>query len=397
MHAPRLRALLLAVTVAFSLSVAPALAQPKKAKPLAEELTGEAKTKYANGVGLYRGGNYDAALGQFQEAYDISKNARVLYNVAICQRNMNRYVAAIATVKRELSEGGDKIPKDEVTEANAFINGLGQFVSTAEIKVSEPGAKVTVNNPGPGAAIELGTTPLAGPVPVETGTRTFTASKAGFTDATMTLLVKNKEPAVVDLKLVPLVKKSLVTIQIEGGGGSTIFIDDLDMGPGPFKGEVTVGRHKFAAKAQGFKEATQTAEVEDGKPLDLRLTLAKDRKESGLLISVSPAATITMDDKPIGTTRRWEGPVRAGKHIVTFTKDGYDKRVVEVFLEDDETRDINVQMDKSSGGWVPWTLATLAVIAGGTAAAFIVFRNQDQQPVIGTLDPGTTPATVRFP
>jgi hypothetical protein len=387
---------LVAVALAVSCAAAPALAQPKKGKPLGQELTGPARDKFEAGKALYAAGNYDSALGQFLEAYELSKNPRVLYNVAVCQRNMNRYVAAIDTFKRELSEGGDKLPKDEVTEVNQFIAGLAQFVSSAEIKVNEPGAKVTVNNPGPGAPIVLGTSPLSAPVPVETGTRTFTASKPGFVDATTTLLVKNKEPAIVDLKLVPLVKKSLVTITVEGGSGATIFIDDLDMGPGPFKGEVTVGRHKFAAKAQGYKDATQTVEVEEGKPLDLKLALAADRKEGGLLINVSPMATIDIDGKVVGTTRRWDGPVRAGRHVITLTREGYDRRVVEVHVDDDETRDINVTLDRSSGGWVPWTLATLAVIGGATAAAFIVFRSADQQPVVGTLDPGTTPAAFRF-
>jgi hypothetical protein len=56
------------MVLAFSCAATPALAQPKKGKPLREELTGDARAKYQNGAGLYQAGNFDAALGQFQEA-----------------------------------------------------------------------------------------------------------------------------------------------------------------------------------------------------------------------------------------------------------------------------------------------------------------------------------------
>ena len=47
---------LVLLSLAVALASAPALAQPKKGKPLAEELTGDARTKYTAGAGLYRAG-----------------------------------------------------------------------------------------------------------------------------------------------------------------------------------------------------------------------------------------------------------------------------------------------------------------------------------------------------
>lgn len=389
----------IAVALAFACATTPALAQPKKPKPVAEELTGDARTKWDDAKRLFDvARNYDAALVQYQQAYELSKNPRVLFSVGICQRNLNRYAAAVATFKKELAEGGDKLPKDEIADLNRFISGLEPFVSSAEIVVNEPGAKVVVNSPGPGAPIELGTSPLSGPVPVEIGTRTFTITKDKFDDAIVTVPVKKGEVAKLDVKLLPKIRKSLVTIDVEGGSGATVFIDDLDMGPGPFKGEVTVGRHRFTVKSPGFKPAEKTEEVEEGKPLPLKFSLAPDRKEAGLVINVTPVSgIIELDGRPLGNTRHWEGPVKSGRHIIEVRRDGYVTSKHEIFAADDETRDVNAKLDREKDtSWVPWTLGTLAVVAGATVAAFVVFRANDQSPVIGTLDPGTTPGTFRF-
>src|ERR1700733_6393409 len=72
---------------------APAAAQPRKPgravfappKPLSATLTGQAKADYDGGVLLYQDGDHATALQKFQHAYDVSKDPRLLWNVAACE------------------------------------------------------------------------------------------------------------------------------------------------------------------------------------------------------------------------------------------------------------------------------------------------------------------------
>src|SRR5687768_15510722 len=99
MPASRLRSSIAAITAVALLTSSFAFAQPKPAprKPLGEQLTGEAKKHFDAGVTLGTRKQWDAARTEFQAAWEGSKNPRVLFNVAIAERELGRYAAAIET------------------------------------------------------------------------------------------------------------------------------------------------------------------------------------------------------------------------------------------------------------------------------------------------------------
>src|SRR5882672_5796822 len=55
-------------------------------RPLAESLEGEAKRAYELGCLLYDNGDYAGALVRFESARKASADARLLWNVAVCQK-----------------------------------------------------------------------------------------------------------------------------------------------------------------------------------------------------------------------------------------------------------------------------------------------------------------------
>lgn len=382
----------------FAVSASPpVLAQPKapaaapKKGPLRDQLTGEARARFERASQVFKSGtNYSAAMALFTEAYDLSKNPRVLFNVAICERHLNLYARAVMTLRRGLAEGEGKIPADEVVEMNKLIKGLEDFVSNVELVVSEPGAKITVNNPAGGAPIELGQSPLAGTLPVEVGERSFVAQKPGFSDATATIMVKKKETTKVTLKLEPLVKKSQVTVIVDGAPNAVVLVDDVEMGPAPFKGELAIGKHRLAVRAQGYKETSQTIDVPEGRPFEARIAPAVDANEGMLVITTDPTGgNIEIDGKSVGATR-WEGAVKAGRHFIEVKKSGYVTSRHEVFVASEEQRDVSARLTaEKDTSWIPWTIGTILVVGGAAAVAAFAFRPDDKQPVLGTLDPGT--------
>ena len=68
---------------ALCISAVPASAAPA-AKPLSQSLTGDARAEYESAKLLFEDGDPAGALTKFKRAYEISKDARLLWNVAVC-------------------------------------------------------------------------------------------------------------------------------------------------------------------------------------------------------------------------------------------------------------------------------------------------------------------------
>jgi len=100
----RTLAIVLAITVAAPSAMAQAPRPTKKAPPktvapppvvtaparpsLADTLTGPAKDDYMAGRLLFGDHDYGGALVKFQSAYTQSKDARLLFNMAACEKNL---------------------------------------------------------------------------------------------------------------------------------------------------------------------------------------------------------------------------------------------------------------------------------------------------------------------
>ena len=144
-----------AVAVAVTLSlVAPsvtmlmpgtAYAQAKK-KSVRDQLTGDAQSHWDNAVALYKLGRWADARTSFMSAYDASKNPRVLFNAAVCEKNLGHYAKAIDLYKRELSEAKGTLAKEEESDVQAQITGLEKLLAPLTIVVNEAGADVFVDD-----------------------------------------------------------------------------------------------------------------------------------------------------------------------------------------------------------------------------------------------------------
>lgn len=98
----------------------------------------EAKERVGRAEKLYEAGNYDAALTEFQRAYEtmLGHPARpyVLYNVARCQERLYRYDAAISSYKEYLNIAGPT--ESDRPKVEATIENLEGFLGTISLSVS---------------------------------------------------------------------------------------------------------------------------------------------------------------------------------------------------------------------------------------------------------------------
>jgi hypothetical protein len=375
------------------LTTTAAFAQPKR-KPLREQLNAEAQKHWDTAIALFTRSQWDGARTSFNAAYEASKNVRVLFNVAVCEKNLGRYARAIEIFKKELEEGKGQLAPDEEAEIKTQITGLEQFVATLVVEVSEPGAEIYVDE------AKVGVSPMPGPISVQLGERRIRASKAGFADARETIELKGGASGRVSLKLAPITKTSLVNINVVGPTNATVKIDGKEVGPAPYKGQVGVSAepHQFSAEAPGYVPATQSAVVRDGEQLTLTLQLALEQQKGKLIVATKPEGSIIeIDGKVVGATK-WEGPVDVGTHQVTVKKQGFYtfSQDVEVVKGAERPISANLNEDRNTS-FVPWLIGTVLVVGVSAVSIYFVTKPKDQDQVQGSLPPFTvgTPA-LRF-
>src|SRR4029077_14112449 len=111
------------------LATSPAAGQPhaSRQKPLAQSLPPDARRDYDAGKLLFEDGDYATALLKYQAAYDRTHDARLLWNVAVCQKDLRHYAKAAATLTRYLVEGGDLLSASDRRDATEFARAIAPF------------------------------------------------------------------------------------------------------------------------------------------------------------------------------------------------------------------------------------------------------------------------------
>ena len=374
------------------LAAQPVLAQPRPAGPgvtdVRSQLTENARKAWDAARQLAEAKDYKGALVELQRAYELSNNPRILFNVGALEKLLTHYARAVDAWEKELREGAGKLTPAEAGEARSSIAIVQQFVTTIDVTANESDATLFIDD------YPVGKTPFSGPVKIDVGKRTLRLSKDGFNDATQTVDVASGARTPVSFKLDPKNKTALVSVTVGGAPSATVFVDGKDMGPAPFKGELAAERHTIEARAPGYVTVGQTVDVLYKQPMSLVLSLSQERHEGRLKVTAPDGAEIALDEKKVGSGT-WEGVVATtGGHQLVVTRPGFQTYSTEVFVADDQTREVNVPLNREVGtSWVAWGVGSLLVVTGGIVAGYFVFKPASQSPFVGDLAPGTTNAS----
>jgi hypothetical protein len=367
--------MLLLVTLAPS-----AWAEPKA---IGDELPQAARMSWASGRALFDVGNWAAAATEYNHAYDLSKNPRVLFNVAACEKNQNHYLKAMLTLRKELAEGAGKISPTEVREVKAALATLEPLVSAVAITANEEGATLTIDGEA-----QTGVTPFAQPVSIDVGPHTLKLSKAGFADATASVIVTGGVVEQTKLEMQPVERKGHAHIEVNGPARATITVDGKDLGNAPFDGEIDAGNHVVQAQAEEFVTAREPLVVKYRENVSLVVQMAHKRHEGLLRVSAIDGAIIIVDGQRVGTSH-WEGPLTSREgHQVIVKKDGFYTSTQDISLSDDQDRALPISLNPEKT-WIWWTLAGVAIVGGAIATGVIIAATGSRDPIPGTLAAGS--------
>lgn len=369
-------ATLLLLCAALCLCTTPSFAQ----RSVRDELPAEAKPAWDAARELYDASDFRSAQVQFERAFQLSKNPRVLFNVGVCWKNLTHYALALRAWERELNFR-DQLSPQEIAKVEGAVAAVRPFVSTLEVDATEPGATLTIDE------IEIGQTPFVEPVPIDVGSRRVRLTKRDYVPIERNVEVVQGLPLTLTFVLEPVLKAAVVSAVTTGSTPGTLFMDGRELGPVPFKGEIASGPHTFEVRAPGYETARQTSEVVFGRQLHLTFAMIQARNEGKLrVITRYSDAVIHVDGKLMGYGA-WEGLVGAGGHQLEVSRSGYDRYLADISLSRDQQRTIEVDLTRSQS-WVWWTVSLAAVIGGGTVAAVLLSQPSETSPVTGTLNPG---------
>jgi hypothetical protein len=157
-----------AIALLLSASIfAPGLARAQDAAageaPVSDEVRKEASARFRRGVELFQEGAFRAALVEFQRAYDIAPDFRLLYNIGQAQVQVQDYLGANQSYERYLTDGGGDVEPARREEVEMALTALRERVARLIIRVDRDGADVFVDD------LRVGTSPMAGTVAVNLG------------------------------------------------------------------------------------------------------------------------------------------------------------------------------------------------------------------------------------
>ncbi len=224
----------------------------------------EAKTRFIQGVDLFAKEDYPGALAAFQDSYRIVPKASVLYNIAMCQKALYRYVDSMATFDTYLEETGDGIVPEKRSKAEAALLEMKRLVGRVKVVEAPINAEVRING-------ELvATTPLKESLVLDPGQHAIQIVKPGYKTLNTQVTVASQAEVVVRASLVPIGSRLRVECQEET---AVVRVNGKVVGGCPYEGEVEPGWHEVQITASKKKRFLRRVKAEVGSEAILSASL----------------------------------------------------------------------------------------------------------------------------
>jgi len=253
-----------------------AAAEPSSisAPSLSESLSGDAKRDYESAKLLYADSDFAGALVKFRLAYDESRDPRLLWNEAVCEKSLRHYAKVAALVHRVLAEGGPLLTDAARGEASELLRALEPLTARLQLTIHPDGASVYVDG-------ELvGVTPLRDAPLVDLGSRQLRIVKDGYKEATTSLVIGGAAVVAREISLERIVHQGVFTVQ--GAAADAIAIDGRMLGLGRWQGPLASGVHALRVTSAGKKAFETEFVLQDNEARSIDVSLQDEPRSGGI-------------------------------------------------------------------------------------------------------------------
>lgn len=241
-------------------------------RPVAESLTPGARADYDSGRILFADGDYAGARSKFQRAHERSPDHRLLWNMAVCEKNLRHYARVLQLLEEYWQFGPERMTDAHRAEVREVMEIVRTLISTVHIEVSAPGATIYVDG------VAVGTSPLAAPIFVDLGPHVVRVTKPDFNEASVAQDFVGGTELRLSLQLQPAPRSG--QLEIIAGTAQTISVDGRVVGSGQWRGELPEGTHRVRVTAKDRQPYARDVTVEAKS--DRRLYISLRRASSGV-------------------------------------------------------------------------------------------------------------------
>lgn len=326
--------------LALLLWIAPlALAQP--ADPQAARL--EARERFDRGLGRYAEGDFSGALAELERAQAIQPNEVVLFNIGLVYAALKRPVEAVAALERVLAAPG-ALAAERIAHARTVRDEQAARIAELSIASNVP-AMIEIDG------VQVGQTPLAGPLRVASGTRHVALVASGYIPARRELVLAGGRAEPVAFELQPT-DKLLAHVAIECAvPGAEVWIDGERVGRTPLPATLAVapGTRAIELRRAGYVTARQELAVGEGASASVRMALVEDEAAPlGVLgrlavIASEREITVAVDGRTLGAYRE-SVLLPQGPHRVRIERGGFEPTERDVEVRAGETTELRATL-----------------------------------------------------
>jgi hypothetical protein len=250
---------------------APVAATPPAIPSLSETLTGQAKEEYLAGRTIFVDQNYAGALVKFASAYELSKDARLKWNMAACEKNLAHYTRVRRLVQEYVAEGGDKLTAEDKTEARDLLNAIAPYIGRLRLVTSEAGALVFLDG------VEIGKTPLLDAVEVDVGIHKVRVVKADYTEFATDITVSGASDSVIQAQISRIVHEG--DLVVRAPENAAIILDGQLVGKEIYRTKIASGVHPLKVTKAEFLTYQTDVIVQDNKVRTVDVVLQPEPKK----------------------------------------------------------------------------------------------------------------------
>jgi hypothetical protein len=245
-------------------------APPATSVPLAQSLSGPAKEAFDAAQLLSNNSDFAGALTKFEQAYALSGDTRLLFNMAVCAKSLRSYVLMRSLLLRYQREAGAALSAEDRSIIDAALAASRGLVGAVKLDVDPAGARVLIDGR------VLGTTPLAEPVTLDLGDHALFVQKAGFDPIEQTLHVMGGNEMTLTLRLTA--QRPTAQLLVSADPKAAVTVDGQLGSGGRFDGVVAPGPHDVLVTQPGKVTQRTQVQVHAGEALRIDVTLHDERQ-----------------------------------------------------------------------------------------------------------------------
>lgn len=105
-----------------------------------------ARKHFSKGVEFFKSEDYNAALAEFLESYELNPLWGVKFNIAVCYMKLKKYARSLAIYREYLEEGGESVPEERKAKVLEDMAWLEKTVAKVTFCCGLEGSELVVDD-----------------------------------------------------------------------------------------------------------------------------------------------------------------------------------------------------------------------------------------------------------